>query len=526
MRFWKSALLAGGIAVSVIQGAAAAPLSVVEAARDGDSAALTRLLASKPDLNATTADGYTALHWAVQNRDVASTTKLIKAGANINTANRYGYTPLMIAASSGDGAETALLLLKAGADVNKATPEGETPLMMAARTGDLAILKALLAAKADVENAEKWGQQTALMWASAEGHQDAVKQLIAAGAKVSAKSRSGYSPLLFAVRAGHDDVVKTLLDSGASVNEANNDGTSALLIATANSRFGLGMYLLDRGADPNVEGQGWGALHQVALVRSPHHQNVNPQRMPDSTLDSLDFVRALVKHGADVNARSKAAALDNFRNYIDRTGATPLWLAAKAVDVPLMKVLVELGADPSIKTDRGDSLLMTAAGIGYVQGQSPGTDAEALEAVKYAYQLGNSVNDVDKEGWTAMHGVAGRGSVEVVQFLYDKGAKLDVKTKVEGWTPANIADGVLLAGTFKRQLEAAALMKKLMAKDGIPYEPTKVIDPGTTQYYTIRQSGDGPPAAAPAAPAAPKAAAPTGEAPAQPKAPAGARKVQ
>ena len=61
------------------------------------------------------------------------------------------------------------------------------------------------------------------------------------------------------------------------------------------------------------------------------------------------------------------------RNSLNRFGATPFFLAAKSVDVPLMEVLLELGADPFIGNVDGDSPLMVAAGVGvYSQGESPG----------------------------------------------------------------------------------------------------------------------------------------------------------
>ena len=61
------------------------------------------------------------------------------------------------------------------------------------------------------------------------------------------------------------------------------------------------------------------------------------------------------------------------RNSLNRYGATPLFLAAKSVDVPLMETLLALGADPFIANVDGDSPLMVAAGVGvYSQGESPG----------------------------------------------------------------------------------------------------------------------------------------------------------
>ena len=62
------------------------------------------------------------------------------------------------------------------------------------------------------------------------------------------------------------------------------------------------------------------------------------------------------------------------------------------------------------------------------------------------------VNAVNSMGLTAVHGAANRGSDDIIQFLVEKGAKLDVKDK-EGRTPLTWAEGVFLA-THPAQAEA------------------------------------------------------------------------
>ena len=115
---------------------------------------------------------------------------------------------------------------------------------------------------------------------------------------------------------------------------------------------------------------------------------------------------------------------------------------------------------------RGVTPLAAAAGVGFCQGESPGTEAEALEAVKYLLLAGADVNAADKDGFTPMHGAATRGANSIVQLLYDKGARLDAKSKEEGWTPWTMANGVMLANTYKRQLATADFIRSLMNRPG------------------------------------------------------------
>src|SRR3979411_2572970 len=97
------------LAVSVIAlGAPRPPL--VDAATSNDKAALRALLQKKADVNASEADGSTALHWASYRDDLESVDLLIKAGAKVNASNDLGATPLWTAAQNGSTAMVRRLL--------------------------------------------------------------------------------------------------------------------------------------------------------------------------------------------------------------------------------------------------------------------------------------------------------------------------------------------------------------------------------------------------------------------------------
>jgi uncharacterized protein len=448
---------------------ASAQMTLVEAAKRGDIAQLRTVLAAKPNVNGAAPDGSTALHWAVQRGDLPMVEVLLRSKANPNASNRYGVTPLHIAATTGNGSIIEKLLT-AGAGPNSAMPDGETALMTAARTGNIEALKALLGSGADVRAREPSKGQTALMWAAAENNAAAVRLLVDAGADVQERSRSGsFTPFLFAVRAGHIDTCRALLDAGAKIDDALPDGTGALVLATINAHYELASFLLDRGADPNADAQGWTALHQIAWSRR-HNAGFNlPGPVATGKVSSLDLARKLVKLGADVNARQKKEPRDGNRNQQNRIGATPFFLAAKSADVPLMRALLEIGADPLIKTANNTTSLMVAAGVGiWAPGENPGTHEEALAAVRLIVDLGVDVNAVDDNGDTALHGAVYRGgAVSVIQVLADRGARLDVVNR-KGWMPVTAADGVeYTPAVLKRYPEAAALLRQLMRDRGL-----------------------------------------------------------
>ena len=445
--------------------------SLIDAAKAGDTRAALALLARGADARAADADGSTALHWAAETDDEALAQALLAAGAAVSAATRHGITPLHLAASNGNAAIVERLIA-AGADVNGATPGGETPLMMAARTGSPGAIRALLSRGARVDARESWRGQTALMWAAAENNVDATRLLVEAGADVAATSAGGgFTPLLFAVRGGHAGAVRALLDAGADVNERLPDGMGAMVLAIYNAHYELAALLLERGADPNAAAHGWSALHQIVWSRRPNRGFNLPGAVPTGSLDSLELARRLVRRGADINARMTREPRDGNRNMLNRLGATPFVMAAKSADVPLMRTLLDLGADASIPTNNGTTALMAAAGVGiWAPGENPGTHEESLAAVKLALSAGGGqVNDIDSQGETALHGAVYRGgNITVMQFLIDRGARLDVRNK-KGWTPLTAADGVeYTPAVLKRYPEAAALLRAELKKRGLP----------------------------------------------------------
>lgn len=477
--------------------AAGAPVPVVDAVKHADAAALQRLLKQRVDVNTAEVDGTTALHWAARLNDVATAELLIRAGADVKIANRYDVTPLSVACMNGNAAIISLLL-KAGADANTILPGGETVLMTVARTGTLEAVRLLLFHGANVNAKETGRGQTALMWAVSEGHTQVVQALVEAGADVNARSAGGFTPILFAVRDGRMAVTKALLAAGANVNDAlpgvarqrYSDaaagvevkpvpGLSAFLLAAGNAHFELALMLLDAGADPNSAPQGWTALHQITAVRKVGLYGSNdPAPEGSGKVDSLEFVKTIVARGANVNAR--ATRRPNLGiTQLNSIGATPFLLAARTADAPLMRLLASLGADPLIPNADNTTPLLVAAGVGTSSPpEDPGTEAEVVEAIKVALELGNDVNAVDKNGETAMHGAAYKQIPAAIRLLAENGAKIELwnQKNKKGWTPLKITQGVHRGMNIQKSPPTEAAVREVMIAAGV--EP--VVPPGSS----------------------------------------------
>ena len=506
-------LIVSGLLVSsqTAAGAAAgADATLARAVEQKDRASVRRLLEQRADVNAPQADGSTALLWAAQYDDLELVEQLLRAGAKATTPNRYGVSPLLVACTNGS-AGTIERLLGAGADSNTALPGGETALMTAARTGRIDAVRVLLAHGANVHATEGRRGQTALMWAAAEGHVETVEALIKAGADYRTPLDSGFTPLLFAVREGKISVVRALLKAGADVNEivkrppprtlplpggrAVDPGSSALLVAVWNGHFELAAELLKAGADPNADGPGYTALHALARVRKSGVGDNDPSPEGSGATTSLELVRQFAAHGADLNkAMTRRRNLNNTN--FNEVGATPFLLAALTADAPFMKTLAELGADPTLTNRDETTALMAAAGLGTRSpGEDAGTEAEVLEALQAALDLGADINVVSRTGETAMHGAGYKNLPKAVEFLAAHGASISVWNRKNeyGWTPLTIARGYRI-GNFKPSPETVAAVEGLMRAAGIT-PPTEKED--NAKGFDIYAPPPAPPAAPP-----------------------------
>ena len=475
-------LLAFALFVGLAGGATGAPkLGLADAAESQNSEAVRALLDQGSDVNSAQVDGTTALHWAAYHDDTETATLLVKAGADVNAVNRYGVPPLFLVCENANGV-VAKLLLDAGADANSRRLGGETVLMTAARAGSLEAVSELLGKGADPNAVEKGGQ-SALMWASAEGHAAVVEALIAGGADFRLTLKSGFNPMFFAVREGSADAVRALLKAGVDVNEPlrrkarpaysmAKTGMSPLLMAIENGHYELAVALLEAGANPNDERTGYTPLHTITWVRKPKNSDYGSDPAPEGSgnLSTLQFVRTLVAMGADVNRQ--LAAGRHVAPKINLQGTTPFLFAADKGDIPLMKLLLELGANPLLANVEGTTPLMAAAGQGTgAPLEDAGTEEEALEATKMILDLGADINHVDSNGESIMHGAAYGSFPSVIRFLAENGADSNIwrKPNKHGWTPLLIAEGYR-PGNFKPMPATIDAIRELMDAEGISTE--------------------------------------------------------
>ena len=514
------------------------------------------LLAGPADVDARQPDGATALHWAVHREHAEIADLLIRAGANVDAANDLGVTPLLMASARGHGALVERLLA-AGADPDGALDSGETALMAAARAGSLEAVNALLDAGARVNRTESTRGQSALMWAVANRHPAITRALLDRGADVRARTRTrrrvynmggsrsagsasrgialeevtlgGSTSLLFAARSGDLESARLLVAAGADVHDTAADGNTALNIAAHSGHGSLAAFLLAEGGDPNAAPLGYTALH-AAVLRGTLRDRGVPNDDPGA---GLPLVRTLLEHGADPNARlirgTPVRRWSHDFAFMDRwVGATPFWLAARFLEIEMMRVLAAAGADPRRPSRDGTTPLMAAAGQGYNRGggsafirgrrdfssYNPVASAAlgstipaaeerlAREAVAVALELGADVNAANDAADTALHAAASHGMNRVIELLASRGADLHAENR-RGETPlalAVYAEGI--GGDRFAREDTAALLRSLAGVEVAENAGIDVAHPGQPHGHPEARALTNPVSATPDAVAA------------------------
>ena len=206
----------------------------------------------------------------------------------------------------GNDPERIKLLIGKGADVNKPDLQGWTPLTNAAR----------------------------------QRHDKTVDLLIELGADPNKHDGNGITPLAAALMRDHVPSIEVLIEHGAELEEPGQDGFRPLTLALAEQKYEAAKALMEGGADVSTSSgsDGLTPLMIVAAQTGPAEGSIF---LPGSTRPT-DIAKALVAAGADVNAQAK-------------NGMTALMIAAVNNSAPMIGLLMDAGADPTVKNAQGQT---------------------------------------------------------------------------------------------------------------------------------------------------------------------------
>ena len=511
-------LLAAGGAVNAPQGDGATALAWSAHWNEVDLA--SELIDAGADAGAANDLGVTPLMLAAANGSLAMVELLLAAGAEPDAARPAGDTALMFAARAGS-VEVVRRLAAAGANPNARTAGGHTALMWAAAEAHAATTQALIdhgaalvdartAATAFVPRRRRPRRGPILL---REGEAANPAEFPRDGETDPPRTAGGFTPLLYAVLAGDGETVRVLLDNGADVNDASPDGVSALMLALTKRHEELALLLIDRGAAPNYDGRHAARDHHA---RAGGTRGAAPAETGAEAVDFAGYtalhvaaatgqhraLRALLAAGADPDAR-----MDRPKRFTDafevgvfaspgagrltQVGTTPFLVAAKSVDVEAMRILAAAGADPFATTDDGTTALILAAGLGKRAARDityyEWDQHRAIDAARYALELGLDINAANEWGATALHGAVYHAAGDLIRFLVAHGADIDA-TDWEDQTPLRLARGhMICCTTYVEHPEIADLLRELGAD---PAAGTRVTF-GLLGYHADEREGDG-----------------------------------
>lgn len=287
-------------------------------------------------------------------------------------------------------------MLAAGvrADIRGPPWDTRTALLLAISRHHTAIVKDLLDYGADpnfMDNVKHGPLEIAILNDCGE---DIIQMLLDYGADVNLKGYSGRTPLFTAVIANKSIRVPLLLARGANVHaRESKDGRTPLHFAAEQDiSFEIVNMLVDAGSDVNcLTESGLSPLHKAAFPRA------------------ANTIRVLLERGADVNLRTSAGY---------HCGQTALhhavrgWGQFKAV----INLLIDRGAD----VDSRDSQQRTPLLLNVEQDNS-----QCQEIAELLLYFGANIRARDESGCTVLHGSGQNFSVEMVEWLCQRGADVN-----------------------------------------------------------------------------------------------------
>jgi beta-lactamase regulating signal transducer with metallopeptidase domain/ankyrin repeat protein len=308
--------------------------------------------------------------------------------------------------------------------------------------------------KAAVATDSSFNQQ--LINAVQTGYIEKAKALIEKGADINTLNENGSTSLMLAISLGDLEMVKMLLERGADVNVENKDGNSAIIVA-ARSKFPEQIIpmLLAKGADANARNLN----RQTALIE------ILKTDQDPVVLEKI--VKLLLQRGADANVVSsinetaliiaaeqrepaikvisilleKGAAV----NLANQTGLTPLMVAASRNNTPLMKLLLEKGANVHSKAYGGDSAYHYLSNFWH---SNP--DSSIKESLSLLIDKGMDLNQVDHRGSTLLIDAfriqqtkKQTTASELIKFLFEKGANPNISGSSEPLLISCVQNGLV-----------------------------------------------------------------------------------
>jgi ankyrin repeat protein len=398
--------------------------------------AVTQTLLSVPGVDINATDGvlkWTPLRYADRMRSWMAIDSLLQAGGKADDVvftskkikhHKSGQAALWECAKKGHK-KLLEVMLNSGIDVNtvvrarKNLEQGNTLLHIASYYGQVEIVRFLLERSADI-NIRSAVNNTAMHFAAFTNSAHVITLLLDRGASVKVTNTQGSTPLHFAALSGSLEATKTLIKRRAALDRPNKMGDTPLMLAALNGRLEIVSFLIQNGSDKKLGVANKSAL--LAAIEGGH----------------LDVICFLLENGADINTGNTPR------------GLTPLQLATWKQNLPVVKCLLERGADVNLcsRDEKRLSALHVAVLAGNLEildylilagadlnirdskGRSPlcfALDLNKPELAIHLIRRGANVNTPDFEQCTPLHFAVYQDNLECTKCLVQFGANINHK---------------------------------------------------------------------------------------------------
>ena len=316
------------------------------------------------DINSPNEGGAKLLEWVCQRDDLYRLNLLFEFGLKLD--ENLELKNMALNAAKGNNSNLVISRINDYSSNLSSDDKGNSPLHIAATKNDLESVKSLIARGFDT-NARNIYFVRPLHIAASEANMDILCHLLENGAKVDCHDLNGRNPLHEACRstkANSAEVVKKLIKAGANIDYLDNDKNTLLHSALIGKKFDIAESLIGSYSDINLLNVYKESFIHLASSHGPKSllekivaagADVNVKDLMGQTplhkavlTNNVEVVEFLLQKGADVNA------LNNKKEY-------PILLALKRIpSMPYVKALVRHGADLSVKDQNGLSIVELA----------------------------------------------------------------------------------------------------------------------------------------------------------------------
>lgn len=474
----------------------------IEAAKTGDAKAVVGAIKDGANIDATDAEGMSALAYAVLNDDYKLIKKLLKLNATVDAS-------AIIASAQTNNQKVVKQFTKAGFDINAKNATGDTPIFHALKTGDDQLYTFFEQAGANLAIPDATGTTTLLYAIQNDKSFDLIQQLsqneylvnqandsgetpfltaltkenapviellMNRGANVDVQTASGLTPLWFALEKGDMNLFNQFAERGADVNSIRN-GQTPLTHALKNNNQSLITTLLGYGADPSVDNADGQTPLSMALMNNQTDlfnqfldssaSNINkPNRFGFTLLDQAfqyspsSLIRNLISRGAQFGPAQQQNKITPLMYAIEYKkadlvyeliepatinqenfyGKTALVLAIEQGNLNLVQELVRQGADVNKKNYMGN------APIGYAVAHNQPA------IVRQLLSYNANVNTINQYGSTPLIEAAYFNLPEIASILINAGADRNHRANYgdNAWDVANKFNNAAVLAVLSR----------------------------------------------------------------------------